>query len=754
LLTLGLCFGSLLRLWDLSTTPPSVWYDEIFAWTLALDQLRSSGPFLFPSTIGVTISRLLFGFYPAIILLGPTTLAGRIFGSLYGIALIVGTYLLGTAFFSRKIGEWSSLVVAIAPIAIQSSRVFYGAESSDGLVFLVFGTLLVYSGVRRVSPSWPMLIAGFALLGFASGYYFTDYGRPTALLVSVALFVYGLRLNGRIWPRSVRASFALYGATTFLLIALLIPDIGTTSALIATSKSSFYLSNQNILISGGSNGFLTFGQRFVSYFSPQFLFFVGDPNPGQNTTVTGEFSLALLPFFYSGLVLAIWLALRSSRYRFEILLMLMWLLTVPLESSAFAPNDYTDSFSVIFLIPAVAILSAIAIVATIGFIDRHRSEPDVTQPPTGTTRIRGRGIGGRHWVSRVASIGLVAVLLASAYPFALAYFVENPDSTVNDPTSVWGIIYGFPEVVNYIMGHDLESWKILLSPSGLFGNNSATFDYYYYVAQVPQLYFDYYSDGRIPWITVTNTEQFSTNSPALIVTGSIEDLRSLRAESLIANTVYTIDRPDGNLSLALIEVLPGVNSTAAAQLNTTKILALQDLAAPTSVNITGLSNYSATFSVSALFNFSAAATSPGGQHTLAQSSSPTFNLGFWSETFFNQSAPPDSQVIQASVYSKIDNFSKAGSWWRIEGGPVLYPQVDYFVTLIFSNDSLALWLNTTEIGTGFISYSVWPLTNPLYLNQGGNTTVSSISMWNTALTSGEIGYVYYSSLPTLDHSGH
>jgi 4-amino-4-deoxy-L-arabinose transferase-like glycosyltransferase len=743
-----LALAALLRLADLGSVPSSVWYDEIYPATTALNQLQGYGPYYVANTpFAFTITRILFGEYQSILLLGTTTFSIRFFGAIYGVGVVALSFLLIRSLFSERVALLTALFVSVDPIAIESSRVFYGDQSTVALFFLLCATYLLYTGYRGSRHWLVRLCGGSAAMGLVVGYYFTDFGRLTGLVVLLVFAVAALpRTVGRLKERNVQN--AVLGCTaSFLFVAVLVQLLNpVTSAFTGTYQPSFYAGQYNLLLQGLS-GISEFSQKYVTFFSPQFLFISGDPNPSQNTGYTGEFVWAEIPFVYLGLVLLALGLLRRSSPRFPIAILLFWTLSAPIETAAYSLNNYPDSFGVIFLIPGIEFAAAYGFLFLLGLVQQVAIRQQLARHvAVGPARFR--STPQMSGVKRIRAIGhtllVISVVISVCY-FVPAYFVWSPDSGVNNPETQWGMMYGYPQIASYITDNGLTNLPVYVSPHGLLGNNTADFNYWFYYTKTPQNYLNFYSDGRIKTVLpLAYPGYFSSSSEAMILTGLEADRSAIVAAGYNVSTIDTVTRPNGLPALFLL-LANGLNRTAQNQLSTDLIYSSAPIVSPQEVNVPALANLTTRFTIGIYFNSTGINFTDSTQYALISSNSPSFSVGAWSQSYFTKSQAAGALTVEGTIYSDLGNWSAQGSWQRIAASANLGQNGSAFVAMTFNSGIVSLYLNDTIQAIGSVGYPIWPIPSELWIDLSGHAEIYSAMIWSVSLTPGQVGYAYSST---------
>ncbi|MDG7001649.1 MAG: hypothetical protein JRN15_21330 [Nitrososphaerota archaeon] len=239
-----------LRLFNLSTNPPSVFSDELIPWEGTFNYLIGAGPYyVYPKPIVSIAQGILFGQFVSLYFAGTTTLAIRLPGAIYGIALVPLTYSLVRKWLGIDIAIISSFLVAINPLSIMDSRVFYMQQSADAVFIMVLATYLFWMGCleRRFRPFYILISYNlFFLIIFG---YFNAKGVLDAFCILLLLIIFGVMKTRTILrPFDILTYFAIvpigFGFFLHSGINLVFGQYTSTQAAID------YIGNTNILTHG------------------------------------------------------------------------------------------------------------------------------------------------------------------------------------------------------------------------------------------------------------------------------------------------------------------------------------------------------------------------------------------------------------------------------------------------------------------------------------------------------------------------
>jgi 4-amino-4-deoxy-L-arabinose transferase-like glycosyltransferase len=747
LLLLATVGGAILRLWSLSNNPPSVFTDELIPFAQTLNMMQFRGPLyswtLFNPMNLTTIG--LFGEPIAILLFGPTTFAIRSSGAIYGTLLIPLSYLLCNKFFDKRVSLLSALFTATMPFAIEASRAFYMDQSNVSLVFLVLGLVLLLERNGAITESLARVASGSVCFSLVIGDFFTIYGKITAILLFAIIVYYGLRnakssistrfLNYVVVPASI-------AFTLVVALPLLTNQFFHTSVGYFGSGDSVLYGNYNLVLDGK---YLTFVSNYGAYFGPNFLIVHGDPNPAQNTGLTGELLYPCLIFTYVGIVAAFY-GLRANVQAAVrgYLLLLVWLFSAPLEVAAYSPIDYVDSSGATFMIIPLAVLTALGLLLVLGEFPTYWLKIVQAFKRPHLVQINHLPEVRRRRIDRGFSLTVFVAFAASLLMFSGAYFGLPQESKVDNVSGSlgwqWSYFYGFPQVAQYIQRSGLSEDTIFVSPHGLFGGSISTFNYYYYEQHVPLVYLNYYTDGAVTSVGIANVSSFYEPKQSLIISGSTSDLNIMASEGLNLSVIFSVYRPNGALAIMLIAVDPNLQSAALSELQHPTIVAAFNSSYST-LNLSQERSVSVGYTLQASFTVAARPVTIQRFYNLAQLNAPGLNvtgLRVASASLQPGGGEPGSLTIEAYLTNTTLN---AQQYWS---GVALLPNVTYSVFLSFNRTNFCFGVNNYATICGISSLISIPPTTIL-AGSGLPILRSTIRYWNEELSVSQLEYAYYHS---------
>ena len=276
----------------------------------------------------------------------PVPFAVRLLSVIFGLLLIVISYLLGRRFFSNQIGLITALLVAISPWTWWLSRI--ALEANAGAFLIVLGIYCLLSKKYNLG----ILFLGLSVWTYNSARIFSP------------LFLLGFFFINR---RHIRLSTMNYLLITILFIPmflqLLLPtgqaryqtlsllDSGAIARIeqLQTTRPGGRLLYNKVTYWTGS-----FLKNYLSYISPNFLFLKGGNHYQFSIQNFGLLYLVCLPFFYFGVLDLI----KNSKLKIKNSLIL-WLLLAPIAGSL--TRDAPHVLRAIPMLPLPMLLTAVGL---------------------------------------------------------------------------------------------------------------------------------------------------------------------------------------------------------------------------------------------------------------------------------------------------------------------------------------------------------------------------------------------------------
>ena len=372
LLVIVIIVGSFLRLFQLSNNPPSVFTDELNPWVGTYDYLIGYGPFYTQNKPLISILQgVLFGQFASLYLLGPSTLAIRLPGAIYGIALIPMTYILTKRLFGEKIALLSAFLLSISPEGVLSSRVFYMQQTYDSVLFITLAVYLYITGVLNKKFSSTRILLSIILFNVIIFGYFNAKGPFEAyVLLSFLTFLAVLQLKGSIGNKFKILYVILVPLVTYTFFSLIVDPILFKGS---TPVTGLFYSSANIFIMKGIYAFYPFLIRYIEYFNPVFLFIQGGPNPSTGVQVSGVLLYPSLLFFYLGICVTIYESIFKRGKKGPYLLVLIWILITPIQAAAYLYAYTPSNESVEFFNPMAEVVCALGVFQLYAIINKKKN---------------------------------------------------------------------------------------------------------------------------------------------------------------------------------------------------------------------------------------------------------------------------------------------------------------------------------------------------------------------------------------------
>lgn len=375
LLILVFCLGLVLRLYQVSKVPVSVYWDEAAigynAYTISSyfkDEYGNFLPLFFRSFDDYKFPGQIYLTAPFVKVIGLSELAVRLPSVMVGSLTVLALFFLVKEMTkSNKLSLMAAFFLSISTWHLQFSRPSF--EASGALLFQVLGIWLVLK-LKKTNP-----ILG--ILAFVTSLYF----YRSALIVTPILLVLLLVIYR---PKKMLLSLIVFGLLalpiyygTFLGKAQV---RGNQVIIFQDFQSKKKVEVAKELVSG----------YFVNY-SYDFFFQNGDPNSRHHTPGFGELWVWQLPLIILGLV---WTIRRRSKFGF---IAVIWCLVGPLPAAIAVPSPH--ALRSLSMLPAILVLVAL----------------------------------GTNWLKRYAII-LPAFVVFFLYQYLNSYYFVMPRSSAAD----WG----------------------------------------------------------------------------------------------------------------------------------------------------------------------------------------------------------------------------------------------------------------------------------------------------------------------------
>lgn len=343
--------GAMLRLYNLSTNPPALYWDEVAIGYNALslvqtgkDEYGKPYPLWFRSFDDYKLPGYIYLDTLPIALTGFTNLAVRLPSALAGTVSILLVYflskfliqtkMLGRSIILEKTFPLSAaLLFAISPWSLQFSRAAF--EANLALAFTLAATLFF---IRGISSSHRHLLLFSSLCFVLSIYTYHSSRLFTPLFIFVLAMIYAKKLKNHL--KSILIS-------CLLGFFLLLPSLPSQLSLQGTLRplSTSYLTKLSFFESLSQ-----FISSYLDNFEPGYLFFHGDSIGRHSVHAFGMLNFFEFPLVIFGLFNLSRLPKNSQRF------ILAWLLLAPIPASLTTPSPH--ALRSLIILPAWIWLSA------------------------------------------------------------------------------------------------------------------------------------------------------------------------------------------------------------------------------------------------------------------------------------------------------------------------------------------------------------------------------------------------------------
>ncbi len=210
-LILTLALALLLRIFNLSTNPPELNWDEVSmgytAYSLletGRDEWGEPWPILFRSYGEWKSPVYIYLLIPSIKIFGLNEWGVRLPAALFGVLTVYLTYLLATRLYSRRVGLLSAMLLAVSPWHLMLSRPAF--EAGVALALILAGLLFFLKSIEKTTfklyPLYSALLLGLSVHTYHSakivvpllilflGYVYRKYLSPKTILLPVLILTF------------------------------------------------------------------------------------------------------------------------------------------------------------------------------------------------------------------------------------------------------------------------------------------------------------------------------------------------------------------------------------------------------------------------------------------------------------------------------------------------------------------------------------------------------------------------------------
>lgn len=451
----------ILRFFDISGSPPSLYWDEASlgynAYSIATSLKDEHGEFLplarFSAFGDYKPPGYIYAASLSVGLFGLNEISVRLPSVLAGTGMVLLTYLFVRIFFSSQVALVAALFMAVSPWSVHLSRGAF--EANLAAFFNLAGVYCFLIGFRKKMSFLLSMI--FFVLSF---YTFNANRIIAPILILGLLFLYS---------RKILQNLSVLIITCILGAALLIPSISFLfsreskvrfqEVSILTNLVPLETSNMRIAVDENNwigkiihNRRVLYGLEFLKHyadnFQGRFLFTKGDANLRLSIQDMGQ----LYP--WDLLLLSVGLYIIVTKYRQIGSILALWILTVPIPA-AFA-KETPHALRIVSILPTFQIIAAVGLV----FIFR---------------KLKGK--------RKVIGMIIASVILSfQLFYFTHIFFNHYPVRY----SGAWQ--YGYKEMVNFVFNHINQYDNVFVTDK--LGR--------------PYIYFAFY--GKIPTDTLLSEE--------------------------------------------------------------------------------------------------------------------------------------------------------------------------------------------------------------------------------------------------------
>jgi len=329
------------------------------------DEFGKSFPILFRSSGDFKTPVYTYLLVPLIPIFGLNSFTVRLPSAISGVLTILILYLLVKRLSGRtNLALVSSLLLAISPWHILFSRTGY--EANVALFLLLTGFLVFFYSLKK---PWLLVISAILFATAVPAYH------SERIVVPLMLIVLFFKYKNILFAKT-HLKFLILGGVIAFIISLPTIYVATTPGffarvsdlnILAVGKPAGLLENYHGILAPFVNSKILLstkelGSLYLSYFSPRFMFVLGDSGPRSSFPELGTFFIWQFPFYIGGLYLIIKRKELSDLQFF----ILAFLLIAPIPA-AFTRDPHSSTRALQMVIPLIIIIS-LAIVETFKII--------------------------------------------------------------------------------------------------------------------------------------------------------------------------------------------------------------------------------------------------------------------------------------------------------------------------------------------------------------------------------------------------
>jgi len=358
LLILILILGIIFRFWELGKTPKGFYLDEAAlgynAYSImetGKDEFGKPWPLLFRSFGDFKAPIYVYLLIPVYKIFGMTVWSTRLLSTIAGVIFLwFAFWLIKNVSQKINLALITTLLLAISPWTIIFSRTSY--ETNLALMFLTISLWAFFKFKQK--KKYLILAAVMAALAFLS--YHSE--RVIVPLIFLVLFI---KERKNIFDKK---NIKILIGSLILGFLLILPTVKlmATPGFLSRLNSLSILSNK---VETGRSKLKEVSSLYTSYFSPRYLFGLGDPGPRSSYPDLAPFLFWELPFLLIGII---WLFKKTSIEDKEI----KFLIIVMMIISPIPASITKDPFSSIRALPLVLPLTVLIAFGVDKFLEKYK----------------------------------------------------------------------------------------------------------------------------------------------------------------------------------------------------------------------------------------------------------------------------------------------------------------------------------------------------------------------------------------------
>lgn len=350
-LVLVLLLGFCLRFYKLGEIPAGLHVDEAAlgynAYSIlktGQDEFGKSFPVLFRSFSTYQSPVYTYLSVPIVAILGLSEFSTRLLSALLGFLSLPVLYILIKKYLSHSqaslVALVSTLFLAISPWHILYSRTAY--ETNIALFFLLSGVLLFYDALKRPPL---LIISGISFVVSMYAY------RAEILIAPILVFALTVKHRKQIFTHLISSSIAVL--VSFILLIPLLSILKTPGFNARTDSLNIFGETTQVPWKSPAQ---EFSSLYSSYFSPRFMFSLGDSGPRKPYPDLATFYPWQFPLYLFGLYL-----LFKKKNRDDLMAVVLVLLFISPIPAALTRDPYSTLRSLPMVVPLVIIMAVGAI---------------------------------------------------------------------------------------------------------------------------------------------------------------------------------------------------------------------------------------------------------------------------------------------------------------------------------------------------------------------------------------------------------